>query len=72
MHSIPIQAEVRLIQLPVLHALVVTGSTDLLLLFQITTLMFAYLIQVDHDVALGAHAADHVLQSESVVDPRRV
>lgn len=34
--------------------------------------LFIYLIEVDHDVALGAHAADHVLQSQGVVDPRRV
>lgn len=37
-----------------------------------TRSMFAYLIEVDHDVALGAHAAHHVLQSQGVVDPRRV
>lgn len=34
--------------------------------------MFAYLVEVHHDVALGAHAAHHVLQSQGVVDPRRV
>lgn len=34
--------------------------------------MFSYLIEVDHDVALRAHAAHHVLQSQGVVDPRRV
>lgn len=31
-----------------------------------------YLIEVHHDVALQAHAADHVLQSQSVVDARSV
>lgn len=34
--------------------------------------MFSYLIEVDHDVALWAHAAHHVLQSQGVVDPWRV
>jgi len=29
-----------------------------------------YLVEVHHDVALGAHAADHVLQGQRVVDPR--
>ena len=31
-----------------------------------------HLVEVDHDVSLEAHAADHVLQSQSVVDPRCV
>lgn len=34
--------------------------------------MVAHLVEVHHDVALGAHAAHHVLQSQGVVDPRRV
>lgn len=34
--------------------------------------MFVYLVEIDHNVALWAHTANHILQSQGVVDPRCV